>query len=405
MVYGSARSTALRQLDTVHHTALRICSGAFRTSPVESLYVICHQPSLPLRRLKLSTLYYYRTRSVPNHPICHMNLPVGLRRLYNARPSHVLPFNERAKLLMRDSDLSNVTITTVDSFCFPPWDVPYISFLNPFAGFDKSSTASVVYQQLFLYHRCQYSSFTPIFTDGSRSDGHVGCGIIIPSDTLSYRLHNCCSVFTAELVAIFCALREILPLSERNFIIYTDSLSALETLSHYHYQMHTIAIQILCTLRLLENRGFKILFCWVPGHAGITGNERADFAAKSASLFLIQSLPYCDTKRSLVRHIFSKWQVEWDLQIHNKLHSVKPTVGLWPTLRQRENDVKMTRLRIGHTRYTHLHLLFGERAPICSKCHIEISIQHILIVCPNFEVHRRYFFHSSNLNIQDLDFP
>ncbi|GBN90270.1 putative RNA-directed DNA polymerase from transposon BS [Araneus ventricosus] len=30
-VYGSARSSVLRHLDTVHHSALRICSGAFRT--------------------------------------------------------------------------------------------------------------------------------------------------------------------------------------------------------------------------------------------------------------------------------------------------------------------------------------------------------------------------------------
>ncbi|GBN62913.1 hypothetical protein AVEN_213281-1 [Araneus ventricosus] len=58
-----------------------------------------------------------------------------------------------------------------------------------------------------------------------------GCGVVFPSDTLSYRLHNGCSVFTAELVAIFCALQEISPSSQRNFIIYTDSMSALETLS------------------------------------------------------------------------------------------------------------------------------------------------------------------------------
>ncbi|GBM26169.1 putative RNA-directed DNA polymerase from transposon X-element [Araneus ventricosus] len=40
MVYGSARPTVLRRLDTIHHSALRICSGAFRTSPVERLYVV-----------------------------------------------------------------------------------------------------------------------------------------------------------------------------------------------------------------------------------------------------------------------------------------------------------------------------------------------------------------------------
>ncbi|GBM86574.1 hypothetical protein AVEN_16919-1 [Araneus ventricosus] len=51
-MYGSARPTVLRRLDTIHHYALRICSGAFRTSTVESLYVNCHQLPLHLMRKK-----------------------------------------------------------------------------------------------------------------------------------------------------------------------------------------------------------------------------------------------------------------------------------------------------------------------------------------------------------------
>lgn len=35
--YGAARSSVLKKLDTIHHSALRVCSGAFRTSPVLSL--------------------------------------------------------------------------------------------------------------------------------------------------------------------------------------------------------------------------------------------------------------------------------------------------------------------------------------------------------------------------------
>ncbi|GFS65581.1 putative RNA-directed DNA polymerase from transposon X-element, partial [Trichonephila clavipes] len=36
VVYGSACNSTLKKLDPVHHMALRICSGAFRTSPVQS---------------------------------------------------------------------------------------------------------------------------------------------------------------------------------------------------------------------------------------------------------------------------------------------------------------------------------------------------------------------------------
>ncbi|GBN45005.1 hypothetical protein AVEN_56202-1 [Araneus ventricosus] len=231
MVYGTVRSTVLRRLDTIHHSALKIYTGAFRTSPVESLYFISHKLTFDLRReKKISALYFFRAQAARKHPINQLSLPAGLRRFYAARPSHILPFCERTKILLHDSDL-NISVQFSDFFTFPPWDIPQFLFLNPFSGFDKYSTAPVTFQQLFHHHRYQYSSFIPIFTDGSKADGHVGCGVVFPSDTLSYRLHNCCSVFTAELLAIFCALQEILPYHQRNFIIYTDSKSALETIS------------------------------------------------------------------------------------------------------------------------------------------------------------------------------
>ncbi|GBM10322.1 hypothetical protein AVEN_139526-1 [Araneus ventricosus] len=162
-MYGSVRFTVLRQLDPIHHSALRICTGAFRTSPMESLYIISHQLPLDSRRQKIFALYSFRAQSVRKHPMNHLSLPAGLRRLYAARPSHILPLCERTKMLLHDSDLSNISVQFSDFFTFPPWDIPQFSFLNPFSGFDKSSTAPVTFQQLFHHHRCQYPSFVPIF--------------------------------------------------------------------------------------------------------------------------------------------------------------------------------------------------------------------------------------------------
>ncbi|GFN99061.1 RNA-directed DNA polymerase from mobile element jockey [Plakobranchus ocellatus] len=38
VVYGSAKKHVLRALDPIHHQGLRISLGAFRTSPIKSLY-------------------------------------------------------------------------------------------------------------------------------------------------------------------------------------------------------------------------------------------------------------------------------------------------------------------------------------------------------------------------------
>jgi len=50
IIYGSARKSYLKTLDTIHHQGLRLALGAFRTSPIESLLVEANEPSLALRR-------------------------------------------------------------------------------------------------------------------------------------------------------------------------------------------------------------------------------------------------------------------------------------------------------------------------------------------------------------------
>ena len=52
IVYGSARKSYLKGLDIIHHQVLRLALGAFRTSPVESLYAESIEPSLHTRREK-----------------------------------------------------------------------------------------------------------------------------------------------------------------------------------------------------------------------------------------------------------------------------------------------------------------------------------------------------------------
>ena len=54
IVYGSASKTALAKLDPVHNQGLRLSLGAFRSSPVESLYVEAHEPPLEIRRENLN---------------------------------------------------------------------------------------------------------------------------------------------------------------------------------------------------------------------------------------------------------------------------------------------------------------------------------------------------------------
>ncbi|GFO02560.1 RNA-directed DNA polymerase from mobile element jockey [Plakobranchus ocellatus] len=52
VIYGSAKKHVLRALDPIHHQGLRIALGAFRTSPIKSLYAKAGEPSLEHRRIQ-----------------------------------------------------------------------------------------------------------------------------------------------------------------------------------------------------------------------------------------------------------------------------------------------------------------------------------------------------------------
>ena len=70
VVYGSARQSYLWKLDSIHNQGLRLALGAFRTSPVNSLYVEANEPSLNLRRKKLSLQFCLKLKSNSANP-CH----------------------------------------------------------------------------------------------------------------------------------------------------------------------------------------------------------------------------------------------------------------------------------------------------------------------------------------------
>ncbi|GFQ92163.1 putative RNA-directed DNA polymerase from transposon X-element [Trichonephila clavata] len=140
------------------------------------------------------------------------------------------------------------------------------------------------------------------------------------------------------------------------------------------------------------------------GHAGITGNELADTAARSATGSSERfPIPYSDLKACYRQKLQSIWQSNWDQQTENKLHSVlhvlAPTV---PSSSNRREQVIWTRLRLGHTRLTHRHLLFGEPPPYCEICNVPLSVKHILCDCPHSNHLRNRLLNSVDFTISSI---
>jgi hypothetical protein len=145
-------------------------------------------------------------------------------------------------------------------------------------------------------------------------------------------------------------------------------------------------VQSLCITSELLQHGHTIVFCWIPGHTVIPGNEAADSAARIGALNMTAICGRAlasDIRAYVLRAIYCSWQGEW-AEVVNKLRVVKPSVRAWQSscYHTRSDKVILTRLRIGHTRLTHGILLRAEDAAICAHCDSPLSVVHILINCP-----------------------
>ena len=82
IVYSSTRKSYLKCLDTIHHQGLRLALGAFRTSPIESLDAEANEPSLYVRREKLSLQYTTKLAANSKNPAYNCVFNPKYQRFY-----------------------------------------------------------------------------------------------------------------------------------------------------------------------------------------------------------------------------------------------------------------------------------------------------------------------------------
>ena len=99
----------------------------------------------------------------------------------------------------------------------------------------KKDTPSHVYIQKFNETKDEYY-YTAIYTDGSKDNDRVGCGLINNLST-KQRLPRNASIFTAEVTAIDLALDTIAESDDEHFI-FSDSLSVLLSLHNKKWIIH-----------------------------------------------------------------------------------------------------------------------------------------------------------------------
>ena len=251
---------------------------------------------------------------------------------------------------------------------------------------------------IFLGKLAEYEEYIQVYTDGSKTVTKCSCAVVIPSQSLSlsYRLPPNLTIFSAELMAIKFSLQAISSQTEskhQKYIVCTDSLSALDYLSHQQHQARNVAIEIENLVTQLAKKGISVLFIWVPAHCGITGNELADQAAKQASqLGLITQTPI--TGPEFLSSISSKILEEEEAWLHSShtqlldLYDYKqPSKEMYLT--SRILSTCLFRLRCGHAK-TKSTLFQWKMAPSpnCDTCGVYEDIRHIIFNCRKYEKER-----------------
>jgi len=395
VIYASAKDSVLDTLNPVHNQALRICTGAFRSSPVVSLHAETGEPPLNNRRMQLLAQYYTHIDLLPDSPTYQC-----VHQDYDDN-SVSGTFAHRYRDVVEVLGLE-ISVMPVPHRGLPIWNIDPGTFCHEQKIEVKSNYSANNMRALFLSHkdRCHGQS-VHLFTDGSKNGDSVGCAAVCDDVVITRRLNKHSSIFTAELTAIADALLIINDQAADQFTVFSDSKSALEAIQHYN-SSHPIVNDILSWLIRLAARRKNIRFCWVPAHVGVTGNELADSAARrvstSNSEIYNASLPHRDYYAAIRKSCRQHWAASWtDTNEANKLRSIKDSVTPWRSSYQanRRIEIMLARLRIGHTRLTHKYLMERGEPPQCETCQTQLTVRHILAECPTFAAQRLRHFPSS----------
>jgi len=227
IVYGSARGTYLRMLDPIQNHALRLCLGAYRTSPASSLCVEANETPLYFRRKKTFTSVLPKLNCNYSNPAYATVFNSKFHSVFERKPTQLLPLEIRVSGDLQAVGFKKSDVITSSIPSTPPWLLarPAVNFTLHCS--DKSNT-SRKYSNIVFMNSVMSSRIIIAYLLMAKEGNRVAAAVLHRDNTKCVRLPDAASIFRAELYAFLLAIDVVRRSNEKNFVIFSDSMSSLQ---------------------------------------------------------------------------------------------------------------------------------------------------------------------------------
>ena len=384
LCYSNASKTQLQKLNVIQNKALRICTGALRSTPTDLLEAYCGVEPLGIRRKKL---FIRRSVSVK---IDENNL---LKEFFRECIDDNIKHDKNCPKCFGFLDSFEKEFSQYSPFWqIPWWTLPAVEIDLELANrCSKKKLQEYENKALALEHMENNNEWLQVYTDGSKAEDKTACGFCIPKFSIeqSYNLPDYTTIFTAELYAIYKALLWIGENNDYPTIIYTDSKSVCETLMSGHAKCPNLLNKTMYLYSKLVADDAQIIIRWIPSHVGIKGNELADATAKAGLYgdFQTEVIPLekHEVFNFIDKYTDDLWTDEWYKGKTGgtfRGNFATPKVAAYKDYSNRRKEVTLARLRFEHALLNKNLFLFGKhQTGLCDICGVPETVRHYLYEC------------------------